>query len=245
MYPNRSFRRLPAFIALAALLAACPAAAQDGGEGASEKAQAPPDMTRTLLSHPWELSSADRSKTCIVSFKTASTAKGQVLEKDAGCTALAFMKDVVAWRVRGLDLLTLIDSQGEAVIDLSEVENSIFEGRRPGEGIFILQNVEEAKEAARSMDLLVGNWALARPQGASVCRLTLTNTPADGDNFQVFTKAPCDAPVSTFAPSTWRLERGAILLNSASGNVWRFEADDLAQWRRVPEDVDPLMLQRQ
>jgi hypothetical protein len=43
----------------------------------------------------------------------------------------------------------------------------------------------------------------------------------------------------------WRLERGELLLMSASGEVWRFEADDNAQWRRVPDSADPLIMLRQ
>ena len=36
-----------------------------------------------------------------------------------------------------------------------------------------------------------------------------------------------------------------MLLMSASGEVWRFEADDNAQWRRVPDSADPLIMLRQ
>jgi hypothetical protein len=43
----------------------------------------------------------------------------------------------------------------------------------------------------------------------------------------------------------WRLERGELLLMSANGEVWRFEADDNAQWRRVPDSADPLIMLRQ
>lgn len=212
---------------------------------AQEPAPSEPDILRNLSANPWELSSADRSKTCILKFRRDAAPQGFALDKDANCAALEFTKGIVAWRMRGLDLLALVDEQGRSVIDLSEVESGTFEGQRPGEGIFLLQNAEEAKEATRSMDLLVGNWALVRPQGQSVCRLTLTNTPAAQDNFQIFTKAPCESFVTSFAPINWRLERGAILINSLSGEVWRFEADDLAQWRRVPENIDPLLLQRQ
>jgi hypothetical protein len=43
----------------------------------------------------------------------------------------------------------------------------------------------------------------------------------------------------------WRLERGGLLLMSPGGEVWRFEADDNAQWRRVPDSADPLVMVRQ
>jgi hypothetical protein len=41
------------------------------------------------------------------------------------------------------------------------------------------------------------------------------------------------------------LERGEMLLMSARGETWHFEADDNAQWRRVPDSADPLFMIRQ
>jgi hypothetical protein len=35
-----------------------------------------------------------------------------------------------------------------------------------------------------------------------------------------------------------------LQMMSSSGEVWRFEADDNAQWRRVPDSTDPLILLR-
>ncbi len=73
----------------------------------------------------------------------------------------------------------------------------------------------------------------------------MTNTEATADNFQVFLKPRCDPAVAAFAPTMWRLERGGLLLMSEGGEVWRFEADDNAQWRRVPDSADPLIMVRQ
>ena len=50
--------------------------------------------------------------------------------------------------------------------------------------------------------------------------------------------------VATFAPTQWRLDHGQILLLSAGGETWPFEADDNAQWRRVPDSADPLIMIR-
>src|SRR3979411_2343153 len=88
-------------------------------------------------------------------------------------------------------------------------------------------------------------WSMVRGNGRPICGLTLTNTEATPDNFQVFLKTRCDPVVATFAPTVWRLERGELLLMSQNGEVWRFEADDNAQWRRVPDAADPLIMLRQ
>jgi len=194
----------------------------------------------------WELSTTERSKTCVVTLNGDSTPQGLKLELEPGCAAaLPFTKAITAWNIRGLDIVRLQDATGEAVIDFTEVESGIFEGLRQGEGIYILQNLAAARSLAKSMDQMIGDWAMVRGNGQSICGLTLTNTEATADNFQVFLKPRCDPAVTAFAPTQWRLERGELLLLSANGEIWHFEADDNAQWRRVPDAADPLIMLRQ
>jgi len=194
----------------------------------------------------WELSTTERSKTCVVTMKPDSTPQGLKLELEPNCaTALPFTKDITGWNVRGLDIVRLQDATGEAVLDFTEVEAGILEGVRPGEGVYILQNLAAARSLAKSMDQMIGDWSMVRGNGNTVCGLTLTNNDAGHDNFQVFLKPKCDPAIATFAPTQWRLERGQIMLMSDRGETWRFEADDNAQWRLVPDSADPLIMLRQ
>jgi len=194
----------------------------------------------------WELSTTERSKTCVVTLKPDASPQGLKLELEPACAAaLPFTKDIKAWSVRGLDIVRLQDAAGQSVIDFTEVESGIFEGLRTGEGIYILQNLAAARSLAKSMDQMIGDWSMVRGNGRPICGLTLTNTEAGQDNFQVFLKPRCDPVVTAFAPTMWRLERGELLLLSAGGEAWHFEADDNAQWRRVPDTADPLILLRQ
>ena len=195
----------------------------------------------------WELSTTERSKTCVVTLKNDSTPQGLKLELEPGCAAaLPFTKDISAWSIKGLgDIVRLQDGAGQPVIDFTEVESGIFEGLRQGEGIYILQNLAAARSLAKSMDQMIGDWAMVRGNGRPICGLTLTNTEATADNFAVFLKPRCDPTVTAFAPTVWRLERGELLLMSANGEIWRFEADDNAQGRRVPDSADPLIMLRQ
>jgi hypothetical protein len=194
----------------------------------------------------WELSTTERSKTCVVTLKPDSTPQGLKLELEPGCAAaLPFTKDITAWNVRGLDIVRLQDAAGQPVIDFTEVESGIFEGLRQGEGIYILQNLAAARSLAKSMDQMIGDWSMVRGNGVVICGLTLTNTEASQDNFQVFLKPKCDPAISAFAPTQWRLDHGQMLLLSARGDIWQFEADDNAQWRRVPDSADPLIMLRQ
>jgi len=218
----------------ALVLVASPARAQDAAT-----------LKKNMIGQ-WELSTTERSKTCVVTLKPDATPQGLKLELEPGCPkALPFTKDITAWNIKGLDIVRLQDATGEAVIDFTEVEAGILEGLRSGEGVYILQNLAAARSLAKSMDQMIGDWAMVRGNGNTICGLTLTNNDAGNENFQVFLKPKCDPAIASFAPTQWRLERGQIMLMSDRGDTWRFEADDNAQWRLVPDTADPLIMVRQ
>jgi hypothetical protein len=213
--------------------------------GHSAAAQDASTLKKDMIGQ-WELATTERSKTCVVTLKPDAAPQGLKLELEPGCAkALPFAKDIVAWSVKGLDIVRLQDASGQPVIDFTEVESGIFEGVRQNEGVYILQNLAAARSLAKSMDQMIGDWAMVRGNGQTICGLTLTNTDAGQDNFQVFLKPKCDAAIAAFAPTRWRLEHGQMLLMSEKGEIWQFEADDNAQWRLVPDSADPLIMMRQ
>jgi hypothetical protein len=214
--------------------------------GLPARAQDAASLKKDMIGQ-WELSTTERSKTCVITLKPDAAPQGLKLELEPGCVAaLPFTKAITAWNVRGLDIVRLQDAAGEAVIDFTEVEAGILEGVRSGEGVYILQNLAAARSLAKSMDQMIGDWAMVRGNnGATICGLTLTNNDAGNDNFQVFVKPKCDPAIASFAPTQWRLERGQIMLMSDRGDTWRFEADDNAQWRLVPDSANPLIMLRQ
>jgi Protease inhibitor Inh len=213
--------------------------------GTPASSQNASDLTKEMVGE-WELSTAGRDRTCAMTLKNDNAAGGKKLELEKGCNeALPFTKDIAAWSVKGLDIVRLQNGKGEAVLDFTEVESGIFEGTRQGEGVFILQNLAAARALNRSTDQLIGDWSVVRGSGKAICAITLTNNDAGNESFQVFVKPRCDPAFANFAPTIWRIERGELLLISAKREMWRFEADDNAQWRRVPDSADPFLLVRQ
>jgi hypothetical protein len=208
-------------------------------------AMAQQDALKKEMIGQWELSTTERSKTCVVTMKNEGSSQALKLELEPSCAAaLPFTKGIAAWSIKGLDIVRLQDGAGQPVIDFTEVESGIFEGLREGEGVYILQNLAAARSLAKSMDQMIGDWQMVRSNGRPICGLTLTNTEATGDNFQVFLKPKCDPAIAAFGPQQWRLERGQIILLSKTGEAWQFEADDNAQWRRVPDSADGLVMLR-
>jgi hypothetical protein len=192
----------------------------------------------------WEFSNADHDRICRFTFRTEALAGGYRLDIDRNCASLfSSTKDVAAWSVGAYGTLRLLDARGNVVIELTEAESGIFDGFQPGEGRYVLQSAAAAP--VRSADDMVGDWAIARGTGKPVCMLTLANSPATADALALKIKPGCDALVTRFGPTAWRIDQGDLVLLSARGQIWRFEENDANTWLRVPETADPVLLVRQ
>jgi hypothetical protein len=120
----------------------------------------------------------------------------------------------------------------------------MFDGFQREEGRYILQNEASIVPAHTAADL-AGDWAIERGTGKPICVLTLANKSAGADDFVLELKPGCDALVTRFNPTSWRLDNSDLMLLAARGQPWRFEEDDPNTWQRVPETPDPVLLVRQ
>lgn len=90
---------------------------------------------------------------------------------------------------------------------------------------------------------------MVRGSGRAICGMTLSNNEMElvKDNYQLFLKPRCDPIGGEFQAGDVAAgaRRAAVTISGVSGETWRFEADDNAQWRRVPDMADPVLLSRQ
>ena len=103
---------------------------------------------------------------------------------------------------------------------------------------------EAVKAETRSVDDVFGNWRVLRELDKPLCSLTLTKEASGADNYKVIVRPGCDATISAFAPTTWRLDRDQIVLSGRGGN-WRFAESDPSTWEKMPLSTDPLLLMKQ
>ena len=194
----------------------------------------------------WELSDADHDKTCRLNFRADAVPGGLKVDVDRGCPdVFPSTKDVTAWAVDNFGSLRLLNTRGEAVIELTEVESGMYDGFSPEEGRYILQ-AAAAAAAVRSADDMIGDWAIARSTGKPICGLTLANAATAGtDNRALKIKPGCDGLVTHFGPTSWHMDNGELVLQSPRGQIWRFEENDANTWQRLPESADPILLVRQ
>jgi Protease inhibitor Inh len=245
-------------IAIAASLLGGSAFAQDAQKDAPKNLPAtPPDAAtpsappQTTINDPvhsmigaWEFSNADHDKICHFTFRADAVPNGYRLDIDKNCPNLfSSTKNMVAWSVDNFGSLRLLDAGGNSVVDLSEVETGMYDGFTPEEGRYVLQAATSAPELSASD--IAGDWAVKRGSGKPICVLTLANSPIAGDILALKVKPGCDASVTRFGPTGWRMDEGELMLMSPNGQTWQFEQNDANTWQRVPESSVPVLLVRQ
>jgi hypothetical protein len=227
--------RLVRILACVFALAAAPAAAQTSAAFG--------DSAKAMLGN-WEFSNADRDKICTATFKADKTAVGFKVEFDANCANLfPLVSGVAGWTFPDNDLLRLLDTQGRALAEFSEVEDGIYEAPTPGVGVLFIQNAAAAAPAAKTPQQIAGSFNLMQGD-KPLCSLTLAPTTMK-DAFALTVKPGCDPNIARQAFAQWRLDRDELVLLPARGNPWRFEEIENGTWRRLPESVDALTLVRQ
>ncbi len=204
------------------------------------------DDVTTPMVGAWELSNSDHDKTCTIIFKLDAAGPGRALELAKGCAeSFPETRDIVAWTIGKDDTLRLIDARGKPIFEMTEVENGLFEPLRPGDALVFLQTQAAAQGRERTADAMFGKWAFVRGAGKPICQVTLLDVAHDTESFAMQVNPGCDNLVANFAPKSWRMDRGLLLLLSERTDPWRFEEEDSGTWHRIPQGRQPLLLVRQ
>jgi protease inhibitor Inh len=212
---------------------------------AAAQTGAPPSDAVNSMLGGWEMSNAERDKTCIITFGLDAAGPGRALDLPKECsTAFPNIKDAAAWTIDN-DALRLVDARGTTLIEFNEVENGLFESAHSTGTLYFLQTLAAAQGREHTPDQMFGTWNFVRANGRTICQITLMDTAADTDNFALETKPGCDQLITRFAPRAWRMDRGQFVLVSTRGDVWRFEEEETNNWHRIPEGRQPLLLVKQ
>jgi hypothetical protein len=206
-----------------------------------------PSETAKAMAGTWEMSNADRDRTCSVTFKLDPAGPGFGLEPDKACAdVFAPIRDMASWSFGRHDMLLLHDGSGKVLIELLEVEAGMFEGLRPNEERYFLQNAAVAAASrGHTADDMFGQWSFMRSAGTPICTITLAQVAADADNFAVTVAPDCDPFIARFGLAAWKMDRGQLVMKSARGQVWRFEESEPTTWQRIPASPDPVLLVKQ
>ena len=219
------------------------ALALSAGAAHAQPAPAVPDTARELVGS-WEISNSDRDRRCVVTFSVNPARGGFKLEFDPECAAaIPPLKDVVVWNLGPKEEVRLLDARNGAVFEFSEVEGGLYEGQRPGEGLYFMQTQAALKIETRTPEQVFGDWKLLRELGKPLCTLSLSNAAGENNTYKIVVKPGCTPAIAGFGFTTWRLDGDQLVLAGRTGN-WRFAESDATTWERVPLSTDPLLLMK-
>lgn len=239
--------RLPVAATFAAALLWTFAASAQTPPPAAPAPAAPPvlgDSAKSLIGS-WEFSNADRDKRCTATFTAKRTKAGFEVTFNEDCAKLfPVVDDIAGWVFPDSDLLRLVDADGRALIEFSEVEDGVYEAPTPGLGVLFLQNAASAAGTpAKLPDQLAGAWTVRRGD-KPVCSVVLSMEPAK-EGLALTFKPGCDPSIARLAFTQWRLDRGVLIFSAARGTPWRFEEIENDIWRRLAETSDQITLARE
>jgi len=241
-----------ALVAAILLLLGLPAAlvlAQD--KPANEAAQA--------LADTYQLTNADGDHVCPLTLlaqprkhdpalKTAEPAAVTydiTFDKTACGAMILFSVDIASWSPGPGNSIQLNTHEGKLLAEFTEGVGGNWEALREGDGVYFLVNQRIADPAAQAQPSeMFGVWDLARTIGRPACRVRFSDAPAKPDSFRLDPDAGCNLLFGRFMPERWRMERGDLVLEAASGAKLRFAPSEEGGWGKVPEDNRPLYLTR-
>lgn len=206
---------------------------------------AAPRSAAEALARDYRLTSADGTRRCVLTLGTGPAGPGLSLTFDrAACAEIAFAAAVAAWAPDAAGSIRLLDSKGQLVAEFTEAAEGSFEALREGDGVYFLEP-PAASPAPVEEAAVVGDWLLLREAGTPVCRWTLTDAPAPDGGKRVEVAAGCDPFLTQFAPTSWVMSGGNILVKGAAdGTTIRFALQDDGIWARIPERSRPLHMTR-
>jgi Protease inhibitor Inh len=222
-----------------------PAAAQAPDPAPPPERPVIPDA-KTLAAN-YELSSAIGDRKCPVALEAKPVGPGFTLVYDKPlCLPLfGFLNETVAWLPGIAGSIRFVNAAKRTVSEFTEGVGGRYEALREGDGVYFLSNLQfvDPGEAPQFADLL-GEWNMARPNGPTICAVTLTDQSTGEDTFVVSVKPGCDQSITRFGPVSWVLDRGDIILFSAKGERLRFGRQQEGGWAKVPDTPRPLLLAR-
>jgi hypothetical protein len=211
---------------------------------ARAQAPEPSEAVRNMVG-AWELSNVARDLRCVVSFRLDTAGRGRAVGFEGNCSAvIPSLKDATSWTIGRNDALHFLDAKGNVLIEFTEVEVGMYDTSRAGGPLFFLQTLAAAQQE-RTADQIFGEWAITRGTGRPLCELTFGNTAYDTDSFALIVKQGCDQTITRFAPVSWKLDRGQLVLLNGKAEAWRFEEAETNSWRRIPQARQPIVLVRQ
>lgn len=198
------------------------------------------------LAGAFTLTSADGERRCAVTLRGEAGGAGFAVGIDrAACAPIAFASQVAAWLPDPSGAIRLLGAEGRTLAEFTEATGGSYEALREGDGVYFLASPSAAAEAVVSLEDMGGDWVLTRGAEVPACRWTFTEESTGEGRHAVRVAAGCDEAMARFAPVSWIIEGGNVLVHGADGgSPIRFARQEDGIWARIPERGRPLLMMR-
>lgn len=210
-------------------------ALSSGSTTAQENAQA-----RALASN-YQLADAVGERKCqiVLEAKTAPGGFSLSYDRTACRTSFAHLAEVAAWQPAPAGGINLVTAKGVVVTEFTEGVGGTYEAIRENDGVYFLTNLRIADTNETKIDDIAGEWNLSRPDGPTICKLTLTKEVAGNNQFAVRVAPGCDGAIVAFGPASWQISNGDVVLFPKEGDAIRLGKNYEGIWARVPDQKNP------
>jgi hypothetical protein len=204
-------------------------------------AEAQENTSARALASNYQLADALGERKCpiMLEARTASPGFAMTFDRTACSKAFAHLTEVVAWQPAPAGGINFVNAKGVAITEFSEGVGGVYEAIRDNDGVYFLTNLRIADTPDTEPTDLLGNWSLSRPGGPTICTITLTNEAAGEGRFTLRIAPGCDSAITAFAPASWQLSSGDILMFSKSGSLIRLGRNEEGIWSRLPDQFQP------
>jgi hypothetical protein len=160
----------------------------------------------------WLVVTDDGKPGCRVVLATDRTIGGFRAAPAADCAArLPKVAQATAWDFDGG--VRLFGADRKLLLEFGEDETTMMKTSFETPPVHFLVKGKPGVERAPYAPALVGTWVLRRPGGATLCPLTLSKGPKDGDaELTLKTGTPCDPAVARLRLDSARVEEFSLML---------------------------------
>ncbi|GJE59367.1 AprI/Inh family metalloprotease inhibitor [Methylobacterium trifolii] len=187
------------------------------------RAEPVPDFVKDSLGS-WLAVTDDGKPGCRITLEAGSTIGGRIARPEPACAArLPRLSEATAWTYeRGV---RLHDATRRIIARFEEDETTLLKTRGDEVPATLLVRARPGVERAPFAPDLYGTWAMRRPDGPTLCEVTLRRTPPPGgeESFALTPGPACDPAVARLKLASWRVEDFALMLYGTDGASLRFE----------------------
>lgn len=209
-----------------------------------QPARAADDELLKAQAGTWLVAPENGGKGCRLTFETNAVTGGyKITGADACATALPGLAKASAWNFADDGSLAIMDGSGKPLIRFQQEEGSPWESDA-GDPTWLLPALGDVDHVP-TVASLAGSWHIQRPDGKSVCDVTLTTDKDPDGTAKMSPAGDCASEVGDLKLTLWATEGFGLVMLGNDGSSLSFDMKPDGTFQKSDEEEgEPLLLVR-